>query len=88
MSCSTSKSSDPRPVACSTHSQLSSKVKRHKVGGTHSVPSLNGAESISAAARVRATYDVKDAIDTITIQKGVKEAERCSSSRDLEVIKE
>ena len=54
--------------------------------GTNGVPSLDGAESISLARRVRARCNVNEAFAGVTIEPGVEEAERLLALGNHEVI--
>ena len=84
MSWRRSKLGVPRPVTYVGLGQPSSKVKRHKASETHGIPSLNGGESLSFAARVRTDRDVGEATEggDRTIQQRIKEAEWALAFRD------
>jgi hypothetical protein len=43
---------------------------------TNSIPSSGGRESSGPAARIRARYDVIEAVEAVAIQPGVEETER------------
>ncbi len=56
--------------------------------GTHRIPSSDGGESISVAARVRSGRNVVEACEAALVQQGVEEAERRLALRESVVIKQ
>jgi len=81
-----SKSNVPRPVTCGAQNQPTSKMKRYKSGGTNGIPSRDGRESISVAARVRTRYDVVEALKSVAVQPEIEETERGPAVRNKKVI--
>ena len=77
---------DPGP----THSQISQHSRRsdNKFRRTNRIPSSDGLESFSAAARVRPFVDIIKACETYTVQPGVEEAERLFTSKKPVVVEQ
>ncbi len=63
-------------------------MKRYKYGRTNGIPSSDGKESISFAARVRARCDIVEARSPFGVQPGIEETKRVLAFRNKMIIKQ
>ncbi len=74
--CSSIKTGVPSPVTYGAQNQPTLKTKRYKSRKKNRIPSSDGGEPLSAASRVSARFDVREARTTVTVQPGIEETER------------
>jgi hypothetical protein len=90
------KSGVPTPVTFRAQNEPTSKMKRYMSGGTYGIPSFDGRESNSAAARVRTLHDVVEdpevlgyiCVGYMVVQPGIEPTKRGITIRNTEVIKQ
>jgi hypothetical protein len=63
-------------------------MKRCKSSGTNRIPSRDGRESLSVAARVKTRCDVAKAVSSVAVQQGIEETKRALAFRNTVVIKQ